>query len=443
LIIQAAVIHQVTMSPSYEAFNEPVSILVYRSRSITSLSEAELEALLHKAQERNRSQGLTGLLIYDQGTFFQWLEGPAAALAQVWESIKHDPRHRDVHVLRNQTIPKRFFSGWDMRLALHSNSRNDSGFEIVGPRRDARLDSRAPPMLAGGVWDEIFADVVVPKLKATHLRAPRSVALLWHADADAPVILAGKSLGLDPGAMSLYLDGLVAQGASLETLFGEVFEPAIRHLGGLWYDDQTTDAAVTVGLGRLQIEARRLSCELPHPLHALKPDHAVLIAAQPGEPHAVNSAMASELFWRDGWDVSFESPSNDAMLTDMVHDHWFDVLDLSLSGAYRREDQLQAMSVSVRAAQAASLNPALAVIVNGRAFVERPSNYFAVGADAACVTVVESVGIAQRLLDSLPTQQRIEQALMDQPRNVARRLSPTSRSLVAESRAPRRLLRRR
>jgi hypothetical protein len=153
--------------------------------------------------------------------------------------------------------------------------------------------------------------------------------------------------------------------------------------------------------------------------------------------------MASELFWRDGWDVSVESPTSDTMLTDLVHDHWFDVLDLSLSGAYRREDQLQAMSVSVRAAQAASLNPALAVIVNGRAFVERPSSYFAVGADAACVTVVESVGIAQRLLDSLPTQQRIEQALMDQPRNVARPLNAHSRSLVAESRAPSRVLRRR
>jgi hypothetical protein len=415
---------------------ESVAMMVYRSRAVSMLSDGELELLLQKAQVRNRSEGLTGLLIYDQGNFFQWLEGPAAGLARVWESIKHDPRHRDPQVLRAQTIPKRFFGGWDMRLALRSRARADVGFEIVTPERALRLEQqRGPLALASGVWEEIFADLVVPKLKSAHLPAPQPVALFWHAEADAPVTLAGKSLALDPGATAQYLDELVAQGASLETLYGEVFEPAIRHLGGLWYDDQTSDADVTLGLGRLQIEARRLSSELAHPLHVLKPGHAVLVAAQPGEQHGVNSAMSSELFWRDGWDVSFESPTTDTMLTELVHDRWFDVLDLSLSGAYRRDDRLQAMGVSVRAAQAASLNPALAVVVNGRAFVERPSTYFAVGADAACVTVIESVAIAQRLLDSLPTQQRIEQTLMDQPRNVARRLGPASRSLVAESRA--------
>ncbi len=419
---------------------DTVSMMVYRSRSVAPLSDDELDALMRKAQARNRHEGLTGLLIYDQGNFFQWLEGPAEGLARVWESIQRDPRHAERQVLRTQSIPKRFFSGWDMRLALRPQACNDVGFEIVSPRRELRLRNLTRPLaLASGAWEEIFAELVLPQLKAAHLPAPKPQALVWHADADAPVTLAGKSLAVDPAATAQYLDELIAQGANLETLYGEVFEPAIRHLGGLWYDDLTSDALVTAGLGRLQLEARRLSASLAHPLHVLKPGHAVLVAPQPGEQHGVNAAMTSELFWRDGWDVQFESPTDDSMLKDLVHDTWFDVLDLSLSGAYRREDSLQAMGASVRAAQAASLNPALAVIVHGRAFVERPSTYFGVGADAASVTVIDSVAIAQRLLDSLATQQRIEQSLLDQPRTAARPLHASSRSLIVASRTRKRV----
>jgi hypothetical protein len=159
------------------------------------------------------------------------------------------------------------------------------------------------------------------------------------------------------------------------------------------------------------MEVRRLSAGFAYPLHAIRPGQAVLVAPQPGEPHGVTAAMACELFWRDGWDVSCEFPGSDHRLRELVHDHWFDVLDLSLSGACRRDHQLQAMAVSIRAAQAASLNPALAVIVNGRTFVESPQASFAVGADAVCASVAETVAAAQRVLQTLATQQRIAQAL--------------------------------
>ena len=288
--------------------------------------------------------------------------------------------------------------------------------------------------LDGSAWDEIFADVVVPRLKAAHLPLPSPMALIWHAEAEAPLTLAGLLMAVDAGGTAQYVNGLVEQGASLETLYREVFEPAVRHLGGLWYDDATSDAEVTLGLGRLQLEVRRLSAAFAHPLHIIKPGHAVLVAPKPGEPHSVQASMSSELFWRDGWDVSCEFPSSDKVLRELVHESWFDVLDLSLSGAYRRDHELEAMGVTIRAAQAASLNPALAVIVNGRTFLERPQAAFGIGADAACVTVVESVATAQRLLDTLATQDRIEQSLLDPSRGA--HSHPVT--VVANGRLPRR-----
>ncbi len=108
--------------------------------------------------------------------------------------------------------------------------------------------------------------------------------------------------------------------------------------------------------------------------------------------------MASELFWRDGWDVSCEFPSTDRDLGRLVQERWFDVLELSLSTALRRERAMTAMGITIKAAQAASLNPALMIIVDGRAFVERPRTYQDVGADAGCVSVVDAVPAAHRLL---------------------------------------------
>jgi hypothetical protein len=416
---QASTVQHDARFPSASALvgDSGVSMLVYRSRAVSLPTERDLDQLLRKAQERNRRESLTGLLIYDQGSYYQWLEGPPASLARVWDAIRRDPRHRDAQILREQPIPKRFFEAWDMRLAVRAKTDSDTGLAFVASDQLPPSERATPPtVLPGTAWDEIFSDVVVPKLKAAHLPTPVPVALVWHADAAAPAILAGTSLA-DEGAAAHYLNGLIDQGASLETLYQEVFEPAARYLGGLWYDDEKSDAEITLGLSRLQVEVRRLGATIPHPLHVIKPGHAVLVAPQPGEPHGVTAAMSSELFWRDGWEVSCEYPSTDQVLVDLVHDSWFDVLDLSLSGAYRRDDRLQAMGSSIRAAQAASLNPALAVIVNGRAFVERRHTYFSVGADAACVTVVESVATAQRLLDTLATQHRIEQALLDPPRS--------------------------
>jgi hypothetical protein len=111
--------------------------------------------------------------------------------------------------------------------------------------------------------------------------------------------------------------------------------------------------------------------------------------------------MASELFERSGWDVSCEFPASDAALRELVHDRWFDVLDLSLSGAMRRGHRLQAMGETIVAARASSLNPALVVIVDGRAFFEQPKTYLEVHAHAGCVTVIEAVPAAQQLIDAL------------------------------------------
>ncbi len=48
--------------------------LVYVSSAVRPPTEAELRHLLQRAQERNRTQGVTGVLLFDAGNFMQYIE---------------------------------------------------------------------------------------------------------------------------------------------------------------------------------------------------------------------------------------------------------------------------------------------------------------------------------------------------------------------------------
>ena len=56
---------------------------------------------------------------------------------------------------------------------------------------------------------------------------------------------------------------------------------------------------------------------------------------------------------------------------------------------------------SIRTAHDASVNSNLAVIVDGRVFVESPQGSIDIGADAGCLSVTESVPAAERLVRAL------------------------------------------
>lgn len=95
--------------------------LAYFSRN--AISEAggdlvrEIDRILAVARDNNRRQGVTGALLFSDGCFAQVLEGPLAAVEQVFETIQCDPRHRDVTVLSFEPITERAFANWSMAFA--------------------------------------------------------------------------------------------------------------------------------------------------------------------------------------------------------------------------------------------------------------------------------------------------------------------------------------
>lgn len=116
-----------------------ISYSLYRSTASRNLQASELEDILRTARSRNLALGLTGCLHYESGLFFQWLEGPAEAVAEVLESIRKDDRHRDVVVLISGTQDKREFQDWKMRF---SDSSNASLLDWLASAQVSTLDRR-------------------------------------------------------------------------------------------------------------------------------------------------------------------------------------------------------------------------------------------------------------------------------------------------------------
>lgn len=128
-----------------------LSAVIYRSRAVSPQADLDLLYLLAHARQRNEALGLSGLMIYDRGFFFQWLEGDDVPLGKVWNSIRRDPRHRDLLVLADQPIPVRLFDDWHMQFA-HRDRLHESivdGFSVAHPRLldDLHLNPEKTPSI--------------------------------------------------------------------------------------------------------------------------------------------------------------------------------------------------------------------------------------------------------------------------------------------------------
>jgi hypothetical protein len=175
---------------------------------------------------------------------------------------------------------------------------------------------------------------------------------------------------------------------ALAPLCATLIEPAARSLGDLWLADDCSQVDMTLALCRLHTLVLQLTAGSAPTAIGLP---AVLVAPQPGEPHLLGASLDADLLWQAGWDTHREFPETDVALQTMLSDTWFDVLDLSLSLAIQRRDWFPRMTETIAGARAASRNPALTVLVGGRAFFEQCEGSASVGADASTTSSLQVV----------------------------------------------------
>ena len=88
--------------------------IIYVSSATTPFTNRELAALLSQSREKNARDGITGMLLYKDGTFMQVLEGPPAAIRKQMLSLSRDYRHDGLNTLLDQNVESRQFSEWPM-----------------------------------------------------------------------------------------------------------------------------------------------------------------------------------------------------------------------------------------------------------------------------------------------------------------------------------------
>lgn len=99
--------------------------VVYCSRATAGVDDAAVAHIIETARRCNPAQGITGLLVFGSGIFFQWLEGPRDNIMQLMANLKKDPRHLDVVTLSaSEELRERLFPDWDMELVTSADIRD-------------------------------------------------------------------------------------------------------------------------------------------------------------------------------------------------------------------------------------------------------------------------------------------------------------------------------
>jgi hypothetical protein len=101
--------------PDFEYFETLLEMFVYCSRAAQDVDEAEVGRIIESSQRHNADRGITGVLTFGSGVFFQWIEGPPAEVGNLIASLHVDPRHYDIVTL-DRSVEKRarLYPNWEM-----------------------------------------------------------------------------------------------------------------------------------------------------------------------------------------------------------------------------------------------------------------------------------------------------------------------------------------
>ena len=103
----------------------PIYNMVYCSRATADVDEAAVQHIVASARRFNPEHGITGILVYGSGVFFQWLEGPRDNIKSLMARLRSDSRHEQIVLLSEvEEVRERVFPDWDMELVTTDHIRD-------------------------------------------------------------------------------------------------------------------------------------------------------------------------------------------------------------------------------------------------------------------------------------------------------------------------------
>ncbi|GAB2692152.1 hypothetical protein GCM10027037_14390 [Mucilaginibacter koreensis] len=103
------------------------------------MNEDELISLLQISRSKNTQKGLTGMLLYSEGTFIQLLEGDESQLASTYRSIESDKRHYNIIKMLEGESSSRHFPEWTMGFKSANAEEMEEFKGYINPSANAFL----------------------------------------------------------------------------------------------------------------------------------------------------------------------------------------------------------------------------------------------------------------------------------------------------------------
>ena len=132
--------------------------LTYFSSASERFNQSALKQLLEISRRNNAPRGITGLLLYRDGQFLQYLEGPQDAVGTTYEHIRMDIRHHSARLVGKGRLEGRIFPQWWMgyRNLAGIHAANAEGYsECLQP--NFRPSAKGDP---AGQLTELFRDLM-------------------------------------------------------------------------------------------------------------------------------------------------------------------------------------------------------------------------------------------------------------------------------------------
>ena len=95
------------------------------------MDDDDLLDILKTSRENNNKNDISGMLLYDNGSFIQVLEGEDSLVDNTFISIQNDERHNNIVMMQNRDLDSREFASWSM------------GFENISNIDKTRIDGYA------------------------------------------------------------------------------------------------------------------------------------------------------------------------------------------------------------------------------------------------------------------------------------------------------------
>lgn len=128
--------------------------IMYQSVAAPNLDRVEMFRLVYMVRAANEARGLCGFMLRIDDRIFQVLEGKSFKLSAAFDNIRRDPRHRQIEVIQEKSIPRAVFGGWRMRYfdgrnipRMFAQITDAAGGKVPAQVQDAILDFLGPDLI--------------------------------------------------------------------------------------------------------------------------------------------------------------------------------------------------------------------------------------------------------------------------------------------------------